>query len=85
MVLVVPLLFETGSYRELVRRVVTVDCSEERQFERATRRSRISEEEVRAMGITAVPTFIFERRTGIAGAYPAEQLAAAIRQASSAR
>ena len=43
------------------------------------------EEEVRAMGISAVPTFIFERRTGIAGAYPPEQLAAAIRQASSAR
>ena len=43
------------------------------------------EEDVRAMGITAVPTFIFERRTGIAGAYPPEQLAAAIRQASSAR
>ena len=43
------------------------------------------EEEVRAMGITAVPTFIFERKTGIAGAYPPEQLAAAIRQASSAR
>jgi predicted DsbA family dithiol-disulfide isomerase len=43
------------------------------------------EEEVRAMGITAVPTFIFERRTGVAGAYPPEQLAAAIRQASSAR
>ena len=45
----------------------------------------VLEEEVRAMGITAVPTFIFERRTGIAGAYPPEQLAAAIRQASSAR
>ena len=43
------------------------------------------EEDVRAMGITAVPTFIFERRTGIAGADPPEQLAAAIRQASSAR
>ena len=43
------------------------------------------EEEVRAMGVSAVPTFIFERRTGIAGAYPPEQLAEAIRQASSAR
>ena len=43
------------------------------------------EEEVRAMGISAVPTFIFERRTGIAGAYPPEQLAAAIRQATSSR
>jgi predicted DsbA family dithiol-disulfide isomerase len=40
------------------------------------------EEEVRAMGITAVPTFIFERRTGVSGAYPAEQLAAAIREAA---
>jgi predicted DsbA family dithiol-disulfide isomerase len=37
------------------------------------------------MGVSAVPTFIFERRTGIAGAYPPEQLAEAIRQASSAR
>ena len=41
------------------------------------------EEEVRAMGITAVPTFIFDRRSGISGAYPAETLAGAIREASS--
>ena len=40
------------------------------------------EEEVRAMGITAVPTFIFDRRAGISGAYPAETLAGAIREAS---
>jgi predicted DsbA family dithiol-disulfide isomerase len=40
------------------------------------------EEEVRAMGISAVPTFIFDRRSGISGAYPAETLAAAIREAS---
>jgi len=40
------------------------------------------EEEVRGMGISAVPTFIFDRRTGVSGAYPAEQLAAAIQQAS---
>ena len=40
------------------------------------------EEEVRAMGITAVPTFIFDRRSGISGAYPAETLAGAIREAS---
>ena len=43
------------------------------------------EEEVRAMGITAVPTFIFERRSGLSGAYPPEQLAAAIREASSSK
>ena len=40
------------------------------------------EEEVRAMGISAVPTFIFERRSGVSGAYPAETLAQAIREAS---
>jgi predicted DsbA family dithiol-disulfide isomerase len=42
------------------------------------------ENEVRAMGISAVPTFIFERRSGVAGAYPAETLAAAIKEASAA-
>ena len=41
------------------------------------------EEEVRGMGISAVPTFIFERRSGISGAYPAETLVAAIKEASS--
>lgn len=41
------------------------------------------EEEVRGLGISAVPTFIFERRSGIAGAHPAETLAAALREASS--
>jgi predicted DsbA family dithiol-disulfide isomerase len=41
------------------------------------------EEEVRALGISAVPTFIFERRSGVSGAYPAETLAAAMREAGS--
>ena len=41
------------------------------------------EEEVRGMGISAVPTFIFERKTGVSGAYPAETLAQVIRQANS--
>jgi len=41
------------------------------------------EQEVRGMGISAVPTFIFERRSGVSGAYPAETLAAAIKEASS--
>jgi predicted DsbA family dithiol-disulfide isomerase len=31
-----------------------------------------------------VPTFIFERRHGVSGAYPPEQLAAALRQAATA-
>ncbi|HZN99666.1 MAG TPA: DsbA family oxidoreductase [Burkholderiales bacterium] len=40
------------------------------------------EGEVRAMGISAVPTFIFERKSGVSGAYPAQTLAAAMREAS---
>jgi predicted DsbA family dithiol-disulfide isomerase len=40
------------------------------------------EGEVREMGISGVPTFIFERRQGVSGAYPAEQLAQVIRQAA---
>ena len=42
------------------------------------------EEEVRELGISGVPTFIFERRHGISGAYPPEQLAEAMRQAATA-
>jgi predicted DsbA family dithiol-disulfide isomerase len=34
------------------------------------------------MGISGVPTFIFGRLRGVSGAYPAEQLAEAIRQAA---
>jgi len=41
------------------------------------------EEEVRGLGISAVPTFIFARRFGVSGAQPPESLAQAIRQALS--
>ena len=40
------------------------------------------EGEVREMGISAVPTFLFDRKTGVSGAYPAETLANAIREAA---
>jgi predicted DsbA family dithiol-disulfide isomerase len=40
------------------------------------------EEDVRGMGISAVPTFIFERKSGVAGAYPAETLAQVMREAA---
>ena len=39
------------------------------------------EEEVRRLGISAVPTFIFARSFGVSGAHPPENLAQAIRQA----
>jgi predicted DsbA family dithiol-disulfide isomerase len=42
------------------------------------------EEEVRALGISAVPTFIIERRLGVSGAHPPESLAAALREAAAA-
>jgi len=49
LLLVVPLLFETRNYRELVRRTLVVDCAETTQIERAMRRSGLGEQEVRAI------------------------------------
>jgi predicted DsbA family dithiol-disulfide isomerase len=40
------------------------------------------EERVRDLGISGVPTFIFDRKSGLSGAYPPEQLAQAIRAAA---
>jgi dephospho-CoA kinase len=48
-VLVVPLLVESGGYRSRVQRVAVVDCSERIQVERVMRRSGLSEEEARAI------------------------------------
>lgn len=41
------------------------------------------ENRVRALGISGVPTFIFNRRSGISGAYPLEMLVQAIREVGS--
>jgi predicted DsbA family dithiol-disulfide isomerase len=40
------------------------------------------EERVRDLGISGVPTFIFDRKSGLSGAYPPELLAQAIRDAA---
>jgi len=40
------------------------------------------EERVRDLGISGVPTFIFNRESGLSGAYPPEALAQAIREAA---
>jgi dephospho-CoA kinase len=48
-VIVVPLLIETGAYRELARRVLVVDCSEEQQIARVTQRSALAPDAVRAI------------------------------------
>jgi predicted DsbA family dithiol-disulfide isomerase len=42
------------------------------------------EERVRDLGISGVPTFIFNRESGLSGAYPPDQLAQAIREAAGA-
>jgi dephospho-CoA kinase len=54
-VLVVPLLLETGAYRELVDRVVVVDCEESRQIERTMTRSRLTEDAVRRIMAAQLP------------------------------
>ena len=43
------------------------------------------EERVRDLGISGVPTFIFNRASGLSGAYPPEQLAHAIREAATSK
>lgn len=52
---VVPLLFETGAYANLVQRTLVVDCPEELQIERAMARSVLSEAEVRAIMAAQLP------------------------------
>jgi dephospho-CoA kinase len=47
--LVIPLLFEKKSYRQLVQRTLVVDCAEETQIARTMQRSKLSENEVCAI------------------------------------
>lgn len=49
LLLVIPLFFETGAYRDLVDRVLIVDCDENQQISRTMARSQLSDAEVRAI------------------------------------
>jgi dephospho-CoA kinase len=49
LVLVIPLFFETGAYRDLVDRVLVVDCDENQQISRTMSRSQLSAEDVRTI------------------------------------
>jgi len=49
LVIVVPLLIETGAYRDLAQRILVVDCTEELQIARASRRSGLDAAAVRAI------------------------------------
>jgi dephospho-CoA kinase len=51
-VVVVPLLIETGAYRDTVQRIAVVDCSEELQVARVMQRSGLTPEQVRAIMAT---------------------------------
>lgn len=53
--IVVPLLLETGAYRELISRLVVVDCDEALQLARTGSRSGLSVEEVRAIMAAQLP------------------------------
>jgi dephospho-CoA kinase len=48
-VVVVPLLIETGAYRDLARRVLVVDSEEKEQLARVIRRSKLAPETVQAI------------------------------------
>jgi dephospho-CoA kinase len=48
-IVVIPLLFETGAYRDIVDRSLLVDCPEAMQIERAMSRGFLTEAEVRAV------------------------------------
>jgi dephospho-CoA kinase len=45
-IIVVPLLLETGAYRDIVDRVLVVDCDERQQISRTMSRSGLTEDEV---------------------------------------
>ncbi len=49
LVFVVPLLVESGRWKDQVDRVLVVDCSQALQLERVMRRSQLSAEQVRAI------------------------------------
>ncbi len=61
--LVVPLLLETGSYRDLIRRVLVIDCDEALQISRAMQRSNLTADAVRAIMAAQLP-----RQQRLAGA-----------------
>lgn len=48
-IFVVPLLVESGAWKERVSRVLVVDCSEELQVRRVMQRNRFSEQQVRSI------------------------------------
>jgi len=46
---VVPLLFESGRYRDWLNQIIVVDCTEQQQIARTMQRSMLSETEVKSI------------------------------------
>jgi len=63
LLIVVPLLLETGNYNDLVQRVLVVDCDEAQQLQRTMARGTLSAAEVRAIMASQV-----DRQTRLRGA-----------------
>ena len=54
LIFVVPLLVESGRWKDRVDRILVVDCSEDLQIERVTRRNNLTAEQVQAIMATQV-------------------------------
>lgn len=52
--IVLPLLFETSNYFNMIQRVLVIDCDERQQVERAIKRDSLNEQEVRAIMSTQI-------------------------------
>lgn len=53
-IIVVPLLFESNDYDNIIQRILVVDCEERQQILRTMARSKLSEQEVKAIMSTQV-------------------------------
>lgn len=53
-IVAIPLLFETADYHEIIQRILVIDCDEQKQVIRTMVRSKLNEQEVRAIMATQV-------------------------------
>ena len=53
-IMVIPLLFETSDYDKIIKRSLVIDCEEIIQITRTMKRSKLSEQEVRAIMATQI-------------------------------
>lgn len=53
-IIVIPLLFETSDYYNLIHRILVVDCNEQQQLSRTMSRSKLSEQKVKAIMATQI-------------------------------